>query len=126
LKRGRRRANWRETKSLESINPSLIAAGGLMKRLDYAFASLAERDLEAIQDFLAEQYPDRDVRFTREVRSRIEQLRTFPELGRPFKPVADARIIVIWDFLLIYRVSDHMITIERVIHGARDIDSLLD
>jgi toxin ParE1/3/4 len=94
-----------------------------MKLHKYRFAPLAERDLEGIQDVLADQYPERDVRFMAKLDKTIEQLRIFPEMGRPFERLDGYRIVLIWDFVMFYRILDDVVTIERVLHGARDIEA---
>lgn len=94
-----------------------------MKLHDFRFAPLAERDLETIQDVLADQYPDRDIRFMAKLDKTIELIRGFPAMGRKFAPATNYRIVVIWDFFMFYRVEGRLIIIERVIHGARDIEA---
>jgi toxin ParE1/3/4 len=97
-----------------------------MKLHNFRFAPLAERDLEQIQDILADQYPERDIKFMAKLDKLIEQLRMFPKMGRTSTRFDQCRSIVIWDFVMLYRVDEAMVTIERVIHGARDLKSLFD
>jgi toxin ParE1/3/4 len=94
-----------------------------MKLHKYRFAPLAERDLEDIQDALADQYPERDIRFMAKLDKTIEQLRIFPEMGLPFERLVGYRIVLLWDFVMFYRVLEDVVTIERVLHGARDIET---
>jgi toxin ParE1/3/4 len=94
-----------------------------MKLHDYRFAPFAEYDLEDIQDVLADQYPERDIRFMAKLDKTIEQLRIFPEMGRPFEGLEGYRIVLIWDFVMFYRILEDVVTIERVLHGARDIEA---
>jgi toxin ParE1/3/4 len=94
-----------------------------MKLHRYRFAPLAERDLESIQDVLADQYPERDSRFMVKLDKTIEQLRLFPEMGRPFEALNGYRVVLVWDFTMFYRILENVITIERVLHGARDIEA---
>jgi toxin ParE1/3/4 len=96
-----------------------------MRLHEYQFAPLAERDLEDIQDILADQYPDRDIRFMAKLEKTIEQLQIFPEMGRPFESLDGYRVVMIWDFEIFYRILENVVTIERVLHGARDIEAAL-
>lgn len=95
-----------------------------MKLRDYRFTPLAERDLENIQDSLADQYPERDIRFIAKLEKTIEQLRIFPEMGQQIERLEGYRIVIIWDFVIFYCVLDNVIAIERVLHGARDIKAV--
>jgi toxin ParE1/3/4 len=95
-----------------------------MKLLEYEFTIVADRELDDIQDILADQYPDRDIRFTRRLRKTIEQIRAFPEIGRLFTEAVGLRFVVVWDYLVFYSVQPDLIRIERVIFGSRDIEAL--
>ena len=94
-----------------------------MKQHDYQFAPLAERDLEKIQDTLADQYFERDIRFMLKFQQCIDQIRVFPESGRAYKVIGGYRMIPIWDYVMFYKFEDGLIKIERVIHGARNIEA---
>lgn len=48
----------------------------------------------------------------------VYQLR--PELG------ADARLASIGQYVILFRIRDDMVRIERVLHGSRDLLSILD
>ena len=90
------------------------------------FAPLAERDLEAIADYIAADNPSRAVTFVQGVRQRCAKLATaplsalrFPQLG------ADAHILPFGNYVILYRALPGEVSIERVIHGARDIVALI-
>ncbi len=87
-----------------------------------AFRPQANRDLEAIADYIAADNPARARSFLRELRERCQLLGNFPESARRFPEVGeDARILPFRNYVVIYRNLPHQVLISRVIHGARDI-----
>jgi plasmid stabilization system protein ParE len=89
-------------------------------------SDLAERDLEEIGDHIAADNPDRAVSFVRELRRRCMALGDTPmadplreEFGR------GVRLLVHRRYLVLYRVSAGVVSIERVRHGARNVIVLL-
>ena len=87
----------------------------------------AEADLESIADFIAKENPIRAESFVLELLERCEALREHPYLGRPasrlnpnFRRLAHRR------YVILYRVLDDFVDIDRILHGARNIDRLLD
>jgi toxin ParE1/3/4 len=76
--------------------------------------------LEEIGDFIAIDNPERAVSFVAEIRSRAKDLLAFPQAG----PVRDSlgeemRVLPVGDYLILYRIADHAIRIERILHGRR-------
>lgn len=59
------------------------------------------------------------------IETRCERLRTFPKLG-PERPdiAADARVLVIERWLVIYRIAGEDVQIVRVVDGSRDLTNL--
>ncbi len=93
----------------------------------------AERDLDDIYAYLGRASPAVAERFLEAVQLALENLVIMPELGgRPessHQALADLRIWPIRRFrkyLIFYRVTSDGIEIRRVLHGARDIEGLLD
>lgn len=87
----------------------------------------ARNDLSDIASYIARDNPERSVSFIEELLSRIETVferpLSFPprtELG------SDIRSAVHGRYLILFRVSDSLVEVLRVLHGARDIDSLLE
>jgi toxin ParE1/3/4 len=60
------------------------------------------------------------------IAERILQLAAFPESG-PRRPDigADTRALTIGNYLILYRLAAERIDVVRVVHGARDISTLL-
>ncbi|WGF91127.1 type II toxin-antitoxin system RelE/ParE family toxin [Marinivivus vitaminiproducens] len=97
----------------------------MTRRITYT--PLARDDLEAIADYIARDNPARALSFVRELRFFCrdlgEQARRYPvrsEFG------LDVRGAVYRNYLVLYseRPGD-FITIERVVHGARDLETLI-
>ncbi|TXM69754.1 type II toxin-antitoxin system RelE/ParE family toxin [Methylobacterium sp. WL120] len=81
----------------------------------------ARADLREIADFIAADNPKRAVGFVSELRSRCQSLARHPMQGRPAPDIApDVRILVFRAYIILHRVHDERVLIDRVLHGARD------
>jgi plasmid stabilization system protein ParE len=85
-----------------------------------------EEDLEQIGDYIALDNPERALTFLAELRREVAQLgriatscRLRPELGK------DRRVSVFGRYVIVFRVFDDVVFVERVVHGARDLTELL-
>ena len=86
----------------------------------------AEADLEDMADFIARDNPKRALTWVSELKARCDTLAFQPFQGRPFPVVApDARLLPYRTYLILYRVFDDHVAIDRITHGARDVPSLL-
>jgi toxin ParE1/3/4 len=86
---------------------------------------LAEADLEAIGDHIAKDNPRRALSFIGEMRHRCQAIAHHPgaaPLRRELGP--GMRMVVFRDCLIFYRHSRDWVIIERVLHGARDIQRI--
>lgn len=86
---------------------------------------LAEADLESIGDWIAQDNPARAVSFTEELYQQCLLIaespviyRERPELGQSVRSCAYGR------YLILFRLLDTEVRIERVMHGSRDIARL--
>ena len=86
---------------------------------------LAEVDLESIGDWIAQDNPVRAVSFTEELYHQCLLIaespviyRERPELGQSVRSCAYGR------YLILFRLLDTEVRIERVVHGSRDITRL--
>lgn len=84
---------------------------------------LAERDIEAIGDYIAQDNPVRALSFIEELYRQCCLIsespwiyRERPELGLSIRSCTYGR------YLILYGTTDTEVRIERVLHGARDID----
>ena len=84
----------------------------------------AERDLEAIGDYIAQDDPLRAAAFVQELRQATDVLATFPEAFPcvPGYEPEDIRSHTRGRYVIYYRVfrTENRVTVLRVLHGAQD------
>ena len=85
-------------------------------------SSLAERDLEAIGDYIAEDNPSRALSFIEELRAQCAAIanapqayRARPELGEGIRSCAHG------SYVIFFTATKSRLTIVRILHGAMDI-----
>jgi len=87
----------------------------------------AERDLEAIGDWIARDNPARALTFVRELRAKCEGLADFPErfplVPRYERPGSGTRVH--GNYLIFYRVGEDAVDVIHVLHGATDYAGVL-
>ena len=90
-----------------------------------SLSPLAEHDIEAIGDYIAQDNPLRAMSFTEELYQQCLLIsespavyRERPELGHRIRSCAYGR------YLIVFSVNDVEVRIERALHGARDISLL--
>jgi plasmid stabilization system protein ParE len=94
----------------------------------YRLTSDAERDLDTIKDYLLQQG---GVRLVRHVVARIHRALNFlaeqPEAGhrREDLTAAPVKFWTVFSYMIIYDPAARPVTIVRVLHGSRDISTLL-
>lgn len=94
-------------------------------KLPIEFSERAEADLEDLGDYIALDNPRRAVSFVRELRARCDRLAERPRAHRlreEFGP--GVRGAVHGSYIILYVERHGILLIERVIHGARDLDRL--
>jgi toxin ParE1/3/4 len=85
----------------------------------------SECDLEEIGDYIAQDNPSRAVSFIMEMRKRCLELDAMPEAAPLREDVMPGiRMAVHGNFLIFYRIDDQEVRIERILHGARNIQAL--
>ena len=87
-----------------------------------AISPLAERDLEAIGDYIADDNPSRALSFIAELRTQCATIakapqayRVRPELGEGIRSCAHG------SYVIFFTATNARLTIVRVLHGAMDI-----
>ena len=87
---------------------------------------LAEQDLEAIGDYIAADNPMRALSFIRELRAQCQRIaanppgyRLRPELGDYIRSCAHG------NYVIFFVATTEEVSIIRVLHGARDIPTIL-
>jgi toxin ParE1/3/4 len=91
------------------------------------FTDEAKFDLDHIGDWIADYNPVRPVTFADEITARCAKL---TEMPHAYSLVArhgkrGLRRMVHGDYLILYRVTIDSVEIVRVLHGARDLESIL-
>ncbi len=95
--------------------------------MNLAYSTRAELDLLEIADYIS----DDSVRGAFDAVDRIDaavrRLRDLPGLGRTRDDIGrpDLRSIGVDDWLILYSADDETVTIARIVHGARDLTTLL-
>jgi toxin ParE1/3/4 len=97
-----------------------------MRLAAVVFTPAAERDLDDIWWEIAQHNLLAADRTIDRIRERTEQLARFPNSGhlRP-EIAASARFLTEGNYLILYTVKQRQVDIIRIVHGARDLTSLL-
>lgn len=90
------------------------------------FSRWIETDLVSIAEYISQDNPQRAVTFIGEIRQKIHRIGEQPLLYR-FRPEVgeNARLAVVGRYVILFRVLDDVVRIERVVYGGRDLPSLL-
>lgn len=91
----------------------------------YKLTRRATVDLDGIWDHIAERNPDRASRFIDKICRKLRLLARHPLLGSDCSNLApDLRFFVVGKYVIYHRPLNDGIEVLRVVHGARDIDSI--
>lgn len=94
-----------------------------MKR--YHLSGPAQRDLREIRNYIAADSVTAAICFVDLLKTKCQRLAEFPGMGREREELgAGLRSFAVSNYLIFYRERNEGIEIVRVLHGARDIDSL--
>jgi toxin ParE1/3/4 len=81
--------------------------------------SSAERDLESLTDFIAENSPQTAIQIFNTVRQSVEKLRTYPLIGREGRVERTRELVVLnLPYIVVYMVTEE-IRILAVLHASR-------
>jgi toxin ParE1/3/4 len=81
----------------------------------------AQRDLNEIDDFVAQDSPHVAARVIEEIRNAVGALATFPHMGREgLVPGTRELVMAGLPYLIAYRVRQEAIEVLAVLHAARD------
>ena len=95
-----------------------------MKPLEIDITARALNQLDDIQISLEETRSGRADKFVDRLRKTGELLLLFPEMGIAKAHLGEGmRAFLIWDYLLLYRVTATHVRVEAIIHGARNIEA---
>ncbi len=92
----------------------------------YKITPTANHEIEEILQQLAIAGSfDTSDRFLRQITDKLTRIAAFPNLGKARPAWGETyRSLPIDDYLIVYRVTDAMVEILRVVSGYRDLDSL--
>jgi toxin ParE1/3/4 len=85
----------------------------------------AEADLEEVWRYVAQGGEARADQFLDKILNQCRQLAEFPRMGRARENLApNLRSFPVKKYVIFYRPVDDTIEIVRILHGARDIESI--
>jgi toxin ParE1/3/4 len=104
-----------------------------VRRRRVAIRPAADRDLDDHYDYLAGDSLDAAMRLLEAARAAFDELLQMPGIGRP-RLLQNPRLAGLrqWairgfpSYLIFYRGTDEGIEVVRVLHGARDIERILE
>src|SRR5689334_6322404 len=92
----------------------------------YILSPLASADLREIHDHIAEQDLDAALDAITRLELACEKLAKMPEMGRRRKELGRTiRSLAVGRYVIFYRIVKDGVEIIRVLHGARDIKTIL-
>jgi toxin ParE1/3/4 len=98
-----------------------------MKQRSYRFAPKARLELRDVLIWLCDERPGREDKFVDAFEALANRLCIFPELGRAVPKLDQSfRSIPLWNYIIFYSVHEDYIGIERILHGARDLEAALN
>ena len=87
----------------------------------------AEEDLEIILEDLNERGQALAERFATAFEEKSQLLAQFPEMGRPRPEIAtNLRSTLVHPYVLFYRLEGEVVQIIRILHGKRDLRSIME
>lgn len=89
------------------------------------FSRPARNDLFAVGDYIQQHNPQAAAKLIAEIEARCHTLCQMPHTGAVYPSITNLRYLVHGQYLIFYSVHTGELRIERILHGARDIGSLL-
>lgn len=90
----------------------------------YRISPLAEQDLEAIGDFIAQDNPHRALTFITELRKQCDRVAALPTTCRLRPELGDnIRSFAYGNYVIFFQEDAEGLCIVRVLHGAMDIEN---
>ena len=90
------------------------------------FSQVANLDLEAIGDWIAQENPDRAYSFVRELRNECLDLKDFSKRNPVFRNSdrGEIRKRSYGMYVIFYIIKSDVLNIVRILHGSRDFSNL--
>ncbi|WP_022726795.1 type II toxin-antitoxin system RelE/ParE family toxin [Fodinicurvata sediminis] len=79
----------------------------------------AHEDRKRIRDYIAQDNPQAALALDRLFSTKVQYLKTHPELGRPGRVPGTRELIAHSNYIVIYDVTGEQVRILRVLHSAR-------
>lgn len=93
----------------------------------YRLTPEADRDIDDIAEYIAENNPVEALQLVRSIRQRCQALAEMPETGRSREELAPGlRSSHLGRYLIFFRPDPEGIEVVRVVHGSRDIPKLFE
>ena len=94
---------------------------------DVQFMDMAYEDYDAIYEYLSQFYPSTPEKFLAELEKSTATLEHSPYAFEVYAPVPQYRRMVVQNYLVFYKVFEESrkVEIHRILHGARNIQSIL-
>lgn len=88
---------------------------------------LVPGDLEEIAEYIALDSTRHAARMLRLLRARMKEIAERPEIYRLRPELApDARLAFVGQYVILFRIRESRVRVERVVHGGRDLLPILE
>jgi plasmid stabilization system protein ParE len=93
----------------------------------FVLTPAAAQDLEAIWEFVAQDNSAAADRVLKALENAMRKLARNPGMGHRREDLADRchRFLLVYSYLVVYRVETEPLQVLRVLHAARDVQALL-
>ncbi len=79
-------------------------------------------DLEEIAEYIAQDSPRHAALMLRALHTKMKEIAKQPELYRLRPEIgAEARLATVGNYVILFRIRENTVRIERVVHGGRDL-----
>jgi toxin ParE1/3/4 len=97
---------------------------------DVTWSEIAERDLFAIVEYVADDSPQRAYELFKQLRKKALSLRTFPDRGRVVpelqqQGITQYRELIVSPWRIIYRISERQVYVLSVLDSRRSVEDIL-
>jgi plasmid stabilization system protein ParE len=84
-------------------------------------------DLEEIAEYIAQDSPRYAARMLSLLHARMKEIARNPKIYRLRPEIgAEARLAIVGNYLILFRIRQNTVRIERVVHGSRDLLMMLN
>lgn len=102
----------------------------MRRRYRVVWTDVAEKDLEAIVEYIAEESPQTALKVLRQIKKKADSLKSSPKRGRRVPEFADFRDIAFRELVLppwrlIYRIVGRSVEVLSFLDSRRDLEELL-